>query len=96
MQGVSKKQKDNRGDENKDPRGNFSLWHHSYSKHKHCLTPSKISIKPPLKAYLSQFLLPRTSCIAFKQKSEVILKDKKFGKTEQALESDSEIAEMLK
>lgn len=61
LQGVSKKQKDNRGDENKDTRGNFSLWHHSYSKHKHCLTPSKISIKPPLKAYLSQFLLPDTS-----------------------------------
>lgn len=39
-------------------------------------TPSQINIKPHSEAYLSQFLLPNTSCLAFNQKLQGMLEVK--------------------
>lgn len=43
---------------------------------KHSPTPSQINIKPHSEAYLSQFLLPNTSCLAFNQKLQGMLEVK--------------------
>lgn len=46
--------------------------------------------------YLSWFLLSNTSCLAFNNKLQGILKDKKlFEETQQASEPDTDTAEML-
>ena len=65
---------------------------------KHSPTSSKINIEPCNKTYLSQFLLPGKSCLAFikKKKKKKILRQEKrinFKEAKQELKLDSDIAD---
>ena len=46
----------------------------NYREIKHDPTPCQINIKPDIKAYLLQFLIPDTSCLAFNKKLQDMLK----------------------
>lgn len=64
---------------------------------KHSPTPSQINIKPHSEAYLSQFLLPNTSCLAFNQKLQGMLevKEKESEERKQTSEPDSDMTQIL-
>ena len=64
---------------------------------KHSPTSSKINIEPCNKTYLSQFLLPGKSCLAFIKKKKILRQEKRinFKEAKQELKLDSDIADFL-
>ena len=94
---LSKKPKDNRGDQNKDPRGNFLASATIAIANSKCSkTFSQISTKHPIRGLHTSVPLSITSCLPFNKKSQSILKNKhtkNHMKRQRASEPEPDMAE---